>query len=161
MKKKYIIMGYGNPDRGDDGVAFYIINRLLSVNGLLSMDLFSQEIIPLNSTTDLWFNLQLLPEVANILGNYETALFIDAHTSEINEEIQFIEIDAIYQTSPFTHHISPQTCLAITKEIFGKAPKSYLVSILGTEFQFTTHLSQKTNSLADMAINQILEMIEN
>ena len=161
MKKSNIIIGYGNPDRGDDGVAYYIIQNFLSKkNDYLDQEIFSQEIIPLNSSTDIWFNLQLVPEIAEFMGSYHHAIFIDAHTSEIAEEIQVEKLSADFQYSPFTHHITPQTCLALTKQMHGVVPISYLVSILGNNFGFDNTLSSSTKLLADKAILKINQLLE-
>ncbi|NMC13342.1 MAG: hypothetical protein GYA34_10735, partial [Chloroflexi bacterium] len=74
MLKKFIILGYGNPDRGDDGVAFHLLKELISQFSTHENDLSDfQEagFLELTPEIDLWFNLQLLPEIAQELANYE------------------------------------------------------------------------------------------
>ena len=84
---KNLLLGYGNPDRGDDGVAWHILQTLFDEKNMRDVDLFCCDFIPLNEQTDVWFNFQLLPEISEILKNYHKAVFLDAHTGEIQEDI--------------------------------------------------------------------------
>jgi len=156
MKK--IIVGYGNPDRGDDGVAFKLLQQLLKFTGNEKMDLLSSDLIPLSTDLDLWFNLQLLPEFADTIANYKQALFVDAHTGEIEEDIQYIPIEPNYQSSPFTHHFTPASCLALAQEIAGNYPDSWMLSIRGYRFDFDQNLSPKTEQLLLKAVQMIKDI---
>ena len=61
--KKTILLGYGNPDRGDDGVAWHLLNRLIAKYQVEISDLLESDIFSLTDSVDVWFNLQLLPEI--------------------------------------------------------------------------------------------------
>ena len=90
MVKKFIILGYGNPDRGDDGVAYYLLQKLIRQFGNDADILTKFEevgVCEVNEQIDIWYNLQLIPEISQDLAQYENAIFIDAHTAEIPEPI--------------------------------------------------------------------------
>jgi hydrogenase maturation protease len=161
FKKKTIILGYGNPDRGDDGVAWYILKQIGQRFGKL-IDIGSLEngFFSVKENLDLWFNLQLIPEVAEELTHYEKAFFIDAHTGEIKDDIKIVNIEPIFQNSPFTHHLTPSSCLSLTFSLYGKYPKSTLVTVRGFEFNFSNELSTATTQLAKRAIKIIIRLIE-
>jgi len=156
---KWIILGYGNPDRGDDGVAWHLLNELLISEGIQKSDLFVSEITDLNGKADIWFNFQLLPEISELVAKYDRALFIDAHTGDIEEEINFEKIEPEFKNSPFTHHFSPSSCLAIAESISGSYPEAWLLSVRGYDFEFSRELSPKTKDLCKMALQKIQSLI--
>lgn len=157
--KKTLLLGYGNPDRGDDGIAWHILNKLLEDKDIFEEqdDLLNADLTHLDENVDIWFNLQLLPEVSELLAKYEKAIFIDAHTSEIQNDINIETVEPLYLNSPFTHHVTPSTCLALAEAISGKYPKSWLLSIRGYEFKFERDLTLKTKEIAGKALKLLKE----
>jgi Ni,Fe-hydrogenase maturation factor len=104
--------------------------------------------------------LQLTPESAEIVSQFDRVIFIDAHTGNIEETLHIESLNSHYQTSPFTHHLTPQTCLALAETLYGKSPQGILVSVRGYKFGFSQELSTKTQALAAQAIGQIMKIIE-
>lgn len=157
--KKILCIGYGNVDRQDDGVAWHVLVGLAKKLNLKlpaePWDAFGSG----NEAVDLAFDLQLLPEMAETIHEYEEIFFVDAHTGEIEEAIQMIEIQPKLHNSPFTHHLPPEMLLSIHETMYGTYPKSYLVSIRGFEFQFTRSLSKETQNLADKAVLMVYNQI--
>jgi hydrogenase maturation protease len=159
--EKTIILGFGNPDRSDDGVAWHVLAGIAKRFGKpLVYEGFESGLVDLSENSHLWFNLQLIPEVAEELTGYPQAIFVDAHTAEIKEEIKISPIEPEFQNSPFTHHLTAATCLSLSKTLYGKYPESILISIRGYDFSFSHALSQKTMELAEEAIEIILQRIK-
>lgn len=148
-------MGYGNPDRGDDGVAWHILKNLFAEFGRSEVDLFDSDVVSLTENIDTWFNFQLLPEISELLVQYQQAVFIDAHTGEIKEDINFQELTPTYQNSPFTHHMTPPSLLALAESIHGQYPKSWMLSVRGYDFKFEQALTPQTQTLCDEALDLI------
>ena len=158
---KTIVLGFGNPDRSDDGVAWHVLEGIAQRFGQpFAYESIEAGLVNLSKDTDLWFNLQLIPEVAEELAGYQQAIFIDAHTAEIREEIKLTPIEPEFQNSPFTHHLTAATCLSMSKTLYGKYPESILVSIRGYDFSFSHDLSRKTKELAEKAIKMIMERLK-
>ena len=157
--KKILCVGYGNFDRQDDGVAWHVLVGLAKKLNLITPiepgDAFDSG----NEAVDLIFDLQLLPEMVETLHEYEQIYFIDAHTGEIEKNIQMIKIHPKLYNSPFTHHLPPEMLLSIHETMYGTYPKAYLVSIRGFEFGFSRILSDKTQKLANQAITMIYDQI--
>ena len=151
MKAETLIIGYGNADRQDDGVAWHILKYLAEkVGGHVPDD--PGEIIEVESDlVDLRFILQIFPELAELISGYKQVCFVDAHTSDIPKEISWTELNPQYEKSPLTHHMSPKTVLSIANTIYGKAPHAILVSVRGYEFQFERSLTPQTAALAEKA----------
>jgi Ni,Fe-hydrogenase maturation factor len=97
-----------------------------------------------------------MPEIAEILAAYDKVCFVDAHTGAYAEDVNVIPIRAEFQTSPFTHHLTPETCLVLTRTAFGRAPEGIVVSVRGYRFGFTHTLSPETALLAEAAVDKIL-----
>ena len=154
--KKFLLFGYGNPDRGDDGAAYHILLILFQKFGVKDPDIFSADVITMSEDIDAIFNFQLLPEYADLVTKYKKVIFIDAHTAEVEEELNIKEIKPDYQYSPFTHHFSPSSCLAVAKSLSGRSPQAWLISIRGFQFGFNRNLSEGTEKLVDDAVHLIM-----
>jgi hydrogenase maturation protease len=151
MMKSTILIGYGNPDREDDGVAWHLLQKVIADCKCTDADLFSSDVIAIRPDLDIWFNFQLLPEMAETIADYERAVFIDAHTGEIQEEISYHPIEPVFQNSPFTHHFTPASCLAVAQQLSGRYPESMMLSVRGYQFSFSQDLSEETAALVEKA----------
>jgi len=146
-----LFIGYGNPDRGDDGAAYHLFIALLNDFGKKDVDLFSSDTTSLDTNTDILFNFQLLPEFSEMIAQYQQVVFIDSHIGDIEENISFKSIEPYYQYSPFTHHFSPSSCLAVAQSLTGKHPIAWLLSIRGFQYGFNRELSDRTRELVNQA----------
>lgn len=153
--KKTLVIGYGNQDRQDDGVAWHVLNGIAAEYEINVHDLDNPESIHVNETLDLLYLLQLVPELSERISQYQKVCFVDAHTGDIPDLIKLEEIKPKYHQSPFTHHMTPQTLLEICKAIYGDAPQALLASIRGYEFGFIDRLSDPTSNLVPEAIQKI------
>lgn len=156
---RVLILGYGNRDRQDDGVAWHILSELQRTLGLQGINKI-QEDFDSESNFVLVFQLQLMPEQAESLKNFDHACFIDAHTGAVQEEVHWKEITPLFQSSPLTHHLTPESLLAVTHSIYNKSPSSVLLSVRGYEFQFSEELSQRTANLVPLAVVMIKDWLE-
>jgi hydrogenase maturation protease len=155
-----IIIGYGNPDREDDGVAWHILAALTARLGEPVPDLYVDGFEPQGKPVDFMFRLQLMPELAETISEYDRVCFVDAHTGAVPEEVHVAELSAQFQASPFTHHMTPETCLSLSQALYGKAPQAMLVSVRGYAFGFAHTLSPRTAELADDAVNRIWQWLK-
>ena len=152
--KELLLIGYGNPDREDDGVAWHILRALTIKLGLLPPESYEDE-FPESAQIDFAFYLQLTPEMAEDVAAYEYVCFIDAHTGNIPQPVRLIDVESEFQNSPFTHHLTPQSLIAMCETIYGKKPDAALLSVLGHRFLFTRELSQQTAELVPQAVDLI------
>jgi hydrogenase maturation protease len=155
-----LVLGYGNLDRQDDGVAWHVLATLMKTYGHSVPD--SIDIDTLDQKNDIYFyyQLQLLPELADDLCKYDRAVFIDAHTGSIPNDIEVVTASPSFQNSPLTHHLTVNSLLYIAQSINRKVPETILVSIRGHEFKFSQQLSPETNSLVPAAVDLIYKWIK-
>lgn len=153
--KSTLIIGYGNPDRQDDGAAWYILSQLASRFGCEDIPSTDEGLEPNDCAPAFIFSLQLMPELAETISRFARVCFVDAHTENIEAPLQFTPIDSAFQPSPLTHHMTPQTTLSIAETLYGHVPVAILCSVRGYEFGFEATLSPRTQELADQAVAQI------
>ncbi len=151
-----LIVGYGNPDRQDDGLAWHILAKLAQEFNIEGIDPGSIDFFPVGNNPDLLFNLQLTPELAETISRYERVCFIDAHTGDVAEDIHFQAIQPEFKSSPLTHHMTPQTLLSLVVSLYSRQPEAVLVSVRGYEFGFSRSLSEKALQLLSKAVEKIL-----
>jgi Ni,Fe-hydrogenase maturation factor len=163
-----LLVGIGNLDRQDDGVAWHVLSRLALKLGQtidlenvcetisLSQNIMNESDGPI---VEYLFTLQLTPEQVDIVSAFDRVCFVDAHTGKIPDDIQFSALNPHYQSSPFTHHMTPETLLALTQALYNKIPISVLISIRGFEFGFSSQLTPATNRLADQAVDIVLDWL--
>jgi hydrogenase maturation protease len=149
--KKLLIIGYGNPDRQDDGVAWHILRAITLKLGLPAPDTYEDE-FPESAQIDFAFYLQLTPEMAEDLHAYEHVCFVDAHTGNISEPVRLIEVESEFQASPFTHHLTPQSLLSFCETLYRNKPEAALLSVRGYHFGLSQQLSEETAELVPQAV---------
>jgi len=154
-----LIIGYGNADRQDDGAGWHVLKNLAERIGQSIPDDPGESIEIESDLVDILFTLQIYPELAENISHYEKICFVDAHTSEIPEEISWSKLSPEYEKSPLTHHMSPKTVLSIATTIYDKTPEAILVSIRGYSFQFERNLSEQTTKLVKLAADRIWNWI--
>jgi hydrogenase maturation protease len=158
--KRTLIIGYGNADRQDDGVAWHVLAALRRHLGKPAPDAGDEAFEPDGENPDFLFTLQLTPEMAETLAGYQRVCFVDAHTGNVPEEIHFRELEAKYQRSPFTHHMTPDTLLALCGQLYAQGPEAILVSVRGYQFGFEHALSPETQALVEPAAQKILGWLD-
>ena len=148
-----LFIGYGNPDRQDDGVAWHVLTGIANQLGVETSSLWENP-LPSTPEADFIFQLQLTPELAQDLTAYDRVCFVDAHTGKIPANVQMVHVSPKYQTSPFTHHLTPEMLLSMCESLFNHKPEAILISVRGYEFGFETELSPFTESLVTEAVER-------
>ncbi len=153
---KILIIGYGNADREDDGVAWHILDRLAERLGRPEPAQAAESLEHSNVAPDPLCLLQLDPDLAETVADYDRICFVDAHTGAYAEDVRIEEIAGKFQTSPFTHHMTPETVLALAATLRGRTPQGIVVSVRGYQFGFARALSPATAQLAEAATERIM-----
>jgi hydrogenase maturation protease len=155
-----LVIGYGNIDRADDGVAYHVINdlrRRLERDPLREDDTGLEE---LGAEVDTIFLLQLTPELMEVITVYDRIIFVDAHVAENIGDLYCTSLSPQEDASlTFTHHISPALLLLLMRTLYHCQPGGYMVSIRGYDFDFHRSLSDKTRAMIAPAIDHIMQML--
>lgn len=121
-----LIIGYGNPLRGDDGLGWHAAGQLRM------MKLKDADVLTLH---------QLTPELAEDASRAELVIFLDA--SETGTPGEWRNETVLPEAGPqaFTHHASPAGILSNAGALFGNTPKGLLFTMTGESFDYREGLS--------------------
>ena len=117
---RLLVIGYGNPLRGDDGIGSQIAYGLAKLAG--------------DSTRVLVVH-QLTPELAEPISEADLVIFIDACYEGIpgNWTCETIRPDPS-PPQAFTHNFTPATLLSFASALLGANPGALLISVAGGLF---------------------------
>ena len=123
-KAKTLLIGYGNPLRGDDGVGWVMANRLVEVEGLTAVSAH-----------------QLLPELIDQIAEVDRVIFVDATVQGKPGDIAVQQIHPDTMGLVTSHGMEPVVMLAYAEQLYGRCPTAYLVTITGQDFGYKENLS--------------------
>jgi hydrogenase maturation protease len=140
-----LILAYGNPLRGDDGVGWHAAQWI-------------EQALPGQATVMALH--QLTPELAETLSQYERAIFIDAQvgTGEPGP-VAACHLRALapgeITAQALTHHVTPQDLLTAAQILYGHAPTAHLLTIDAYDFSYREGLSPPVAA----ARSRVVEMV--
>ena len=138
-----LIVGCGNPQRKDDGIGPYIVERLAEILG------DRREIRFLTCH-------QLGPELLDAFKVADCVIVIDAAAEPIEDGWGLTEIEPDLETFSFTtHFIHPAFLLALTDSMYGKRLKMWVLSIQGDDFGFGEKLTAIALERAEEVISRV------
>ena len=114
--KHVLILGCGNPLRGDDGLGWVVTDCLASVLNDPSVEVIQTQ--------------QLTPELAEPVSRASLVIVVDAsHTGRPGSwKREEIEISGT-EPGKLGHHFSPAALLAYASAVFHSTPRMLLVSV--------------------------------
>ncbi len=157
--QRTLVIGFGNIDRADDGVAYEVINALRRRLGRERLNEDDSGLDALGAETDSVFLLQLTPELMDTLAPYDQVIFVDAHVDQKWDDLHDGPVSPEYASPAFTHHMTPSMLLAFLDAICHRKPAGYMVSIRGRDFDFHRGLSEKTRALVAPAVDCIMKRL--
>jgi hydrogenase maturation protease len=150
-----LVIGYGNLDRMDDGIAFYVVNELRCRLGQKPLYEYNTSLEHLGAHHDSVFIRQLVPELTDTASTYNQIVFVDAHARKYRQKIVFSRIHPKNVSATFTHLMHPSGFLLMIKKLNEHEPVGYLLSIQGHRFDFGRGLSAATEKLVNLAVDII------
>lgn len=129
MKPATLVIGYGNPSRGDDALAPQLLEALAARNAWAAHEV------------ELLTDFQLQVEHVLDLEGRRRVVFVDAALRG-PEPFRFDAVAAAADPAPSTHALSPGALLAVYRRHFGiVAPPCMLLAIRGYSFELGDELS--------------------
>ena len=141
-----LIIGYGNPLRGDDGV------------GPRAAELLAET--PFPDGVQVLVCHQLTIELAPQIAEADRLILIDARaTGEPGSIQQCVLTPAIPDSASLTHHIDAQGLLAAAQMLYGHAPETMLFTVSGGSFEGGEALSPAVAAALPELLTQIREAV--
>jgi hydrogenase maturation protease len=135
----FLVIGYGNLLRGDDGVGPRVAEavEMLHLPGVCTL-----------------IRQQLSPEDAEPISRAKTVVFVDAAV-DAPHEVQLRELVPGDTTQLMAHAADPRTMLALARDVFGHAPRAWLLTIPAFDLGFGEILSPTAQSRCSEAVATI------
>lgn len=124
---KALIIGYGNPLRGDDSLGWHAARLLTDI-----ATAHDTEVVTCH---------QLMPELAQQISEVSTVVFVDAASEGPPGRLGWRRVEPKAGPATFAHHASPESLLVMAKELYGRSPRAFVVSIVGKSFACGGELS--------------------
>jgi hydrogenase maturation protease len=135
-----LVIAYGNPLAGDDGIGAAVAGRLRARPGL------AVEIIH-----------QLTPELAADVALVDRVIFVDATAAD--DEVRVSLIEPRGYVWAMTHALSPAAVLHLAGAVFGRTPPAFLVTVPASRFGIGEGLSAGARRHVRKAVEEIEALV--
>jgi hydrogenase maturation protease len=142
---KTLIIGYGNPLRGDDGLGWHAARLLAGVAQTQHAELLARH--------------QLMPELAEQASGAETVIFVDAASEGRPGELRWRCVEPQPGPASFTHHLSPEALLGMARDLYGRCPRAFAVSVAGGSFDCGEELSPAVRAALPALIGLVEKLL--
>ena len=140
---RILIIGYGNTLRGDDAA------------GVRAAELMGSR----HPELEVVLRHQLTPELSEQIAASDIVFFLDAETGTTQPNARLIE-PAVEADQPRTHFFSPESLLALSRELHGRVPsKAYVIGIPAFHTGFTEELSAGAQQAVDASVRIIERLL--
>lgn len=140
-----LILGVGNPSRGDDALGPLFVER---AEALLASEISAGRV-------ELITDFQLQIEHSLDLVGRERVIFVDASVSAA-APFEFTPLTARREGSPSTHAMSPAAVLETLRAIEGEALSAWVLAIRGERFELGEELTESARAHLDAALDFVV-----
>lgn len=138
-EQNFLVIGYGNTLRGDDGVG----PRVAEAVGHLRLPGVRTLICPL-----------LTPELADPISRAEKVVFVDAAV-DAPRQVQLRRLEPNDTSQLMAHAADPRTMLALSRDVFGRAPEAWWLTIPAVKMDFNEAITDEAQCGCVEAVEQI------
>ncbi len=146
MPMSFLVIGYGNPLRGDDGVGWAVVERLERTAAAVPLTLITRH--------------QLLPELSDLIAQATGVLFVDAAADGEPGSICITPLSPDPTGPASSHQMGPGVLLAYTQELYGHCPPATLITVTGESFGYEEKLSPRLAALVATICGDVLRVIQ-
>ena len=143
-KTPWLVIGYGNTLRRDDGLGPRLADTIeqLKLPGV-------QTISP----------ALLTPELAEPIAQACRVVFVDA-SIEPQATVKLRRLSAAPSSQIMAHTADPKTLLALARDVFGHAPQAWSLTIPAYDLTLGEHLSPKARPALARAVKKLTSLIK-
>jgi hydrogenase maturation protease len=147
MMPHTLIIGYGNPLRGDDGFGWHAAMRLLDLIHDAGIEILAVH--------------QLTPELMDPISRARRVIFIDAAVGEDAGKLTVATLETTGGPVPaFTHFATPAALLEGARSLYGARPEALLITVVGLDFEIGEELSEPVRvALESLATTKMRELL--
>ncbi len=138
-----LIIGYGNTLRSDDGVGPRVVEAVEALHLPGVRTLVCQ---------------QLSPEHADPISQADAVVFVDAAV-DAPGEVQLRPLKPGASSQLMAHAADPRTMLALARDVFGRAPRAWWLTIPAVNLEFSETLSPAAERGCVEAVEKIKSLL--
>ena len=138
----FLVIGYGNTLRGDDGVGPRVAEAVAALN------LPGVRTLPCPMLT---------PELAEPISRASVVIFVDAAV-DAPREVQLRQLAPNDTSQLMAHAADPRTMLALSRDVFGHVPRAWWLTIPVVKLDFSEVLSPEAQRGLAEAVEKVLTL---
>ncbi|MCX7671627.1 MAG: hydrogenase maturation protease [Anaerolineae bacterium] len=144
-----LVIGYGNPLRGDDGIGVRAAERLAEAVEADS-----------DGEVEVVTRHQLALELAPLVAAAERLILLDAcvggEPGAVNEQVL---TPATTDVGALSHHLDPRGLLAAAQILYGRAPTAILLTVAGASFDYGETLSPPVAAALPQLVARVKQLL--
>ena len=140
--RRRLVVGYGNPLRGDDGAGAAAAQALAARVG----EPAAEEVLATQ---------QLLPEMSERLAAVGLALFLDASLEVPAGAVEWRAVRPAGGAPPLGHHAVPERLLALTEALHGRRPRAVVAHIGARRLDYGAGLSPEVRRAVERVTERL------
>ena len=139
----FLVIGYGNTLRSDDGVGAKVAAAIAELNlpGVVAL-----------------VRHQLTPELAEPISEARAVVFVDA-AADASTEVQMRQLAPADGAQLMAHAADPRSLLAFAQQLFGRCPPAWWLTIPVENFEFGEELSPLARRGYETALEKIRTLV--
>lgn len=141
------IVGYGNPQRRDDGLGQYVVagleRKFMNREGLRFL-----------------VRHQLDPDLVEELREAESVVLVDATMDSLEEGWRWTRVASQLERLPvLSHTLEPGFLVGLLGLLYGREPTTWLLAIQGDDFKLGEGLSPRAEERAHQVIAELAKFV--
>jgi hydrogenase maturation protease len=141
-----LVIGYGNPLRSDDGFGPCVAERLAGDDRLAGAQVVARH--------------QLTPELADDMARARFVVFVDARVDAGPPgRIRVERLAPDDATRSSSHHVDPAGLLALSEQVYGRAPAAALVSVSAGSVEIGERLTPAVAGAVAAAVETVVAIV--
>jgi hydrogenase maturation protease len=143
-----VVIGYGNPLRGDDAIGWKAAEAL--------RDVYEDD-----GAVEVFASHQLNPEMAESVAEAGMVIFIDAVADKLGAgKIACESVHPADHSSAFSHQLDPPTLLASAIDLYGSCPRAAVIGVGIQSCDLGHDLSREVKAALPRVVAEVKQMIE-
>ena len=140
----FLVIGYGNTLRRDDGVGQRVAESIAAL-GLPGVEALACAL--------------LTPELAGLVARAGTVVFVDASV-EAPRRVQLRRLEPADSSRILAHAADPRTLLALARDVFGRVPQAWWLTIPIEDLGIGEELSLLARRGLELAVQEIVAQVK-
>lgn len=143
--ERVTVVGYGNPLRSDDGVAWQLVEHL-------------RQVLP--EAIRIICVQQLTPELAEDVALSDLVIFLDASSKGTPDTVHCEPVFSQPDELRFSHHLTPSELLTLSDRLYSATPRAFLISVQAECFDYGETMSPSVIHAVPEAVASVWNLIK-